>query len=396
MKLIQYPNPDISKQERTTLTSSLSPTNTVCPVVNNADFAVADYVVIDAIASDITELRQIATAGVPIPTQIILSTGVSLVHSSGARITKTPFNQARLYRSLDNVTYTLVTTQPLDFQDPYNLINFTDNTGSDAYYYKVEYWNSTLSIGIMSSPIKTETIYGWITIQDFKAETGIKSDDAQVASALKYGAQMISRRIFTPRMYKTTLTGTSFNVPTDPSEDVNNDPFHMEYADRNIDGQISPLDFTIYEVDTAGVRTYVNSDVSSIDVDRHIINFTSQHPAPNKTLTFEYQITFRKLNELDAILRRLNTLYGVNFLFRNIPFKRLQRGIGGWTINNVTVDFQANMISDVIKSNDEEIKKLIASISKLYTRFTPIRMKQPVGISWIKSTLTWTSDNVPG
>jgi len=378
-KIITYQNPDISKEETTTLSSAISPTDTTLNVVSSADFNVNDYIVIDVVGSDICELRQIAT--IPNSTTITITEGVNFTHGVMTKITKSLFNQMRLYRSADNITYTLIDTKPIDYQDPYNRVEFIDNMGNDNYYYKVEYWNSTTSIGVMSSPIKTLTQIGYINIEDFKKETGIKIvEDDIISHAIKFGAQQIIRKIYSKRSYQTTLKGTRFEIPV----------HDLEFADSDLDDQITKHDFLIYERSPDGIRTYVNNDVNDIDVDRHIIFFNNEHPTKDNTLVFEFYLTYRKLNELDEILRRLNLLYAVNYIFRNIPFKRLQRGIGSWTINGVSVSFESGMMNDIVKQNEEEIKNLINSLTKLSTRFTAVRKQQPIPISFIKSTLNWS------
>jgi len=390
-KIITYPNPDISKQEVTYLSQDEAAGVTTLNVENTADFASNDYIVVEQVGNELCEMKQIDT--------IVSATSMSTLsitafpHGTGIEIRKTLFNQARLYRSADNVTYNMIQTQDIDWQDKYGLINFIDPTGSDDYWYKVEYYNSTTTDSYMSSPIKTPTQFGYMTVEEFMNETGIKGDPNTIAHALNYGAEAIYRKLYTGRQYEAAVTpGTEFSIPTDSTGEFGSG---LEFADANLDGKIDKDDFLAYEEDTDGVRTYVTSDIASVDVDRHLVTFNSPHPAANKKLIFEYQLTYRKLTELSEALRRLNMLYAVNYIFRSIPFKRLQRGIGGWTINGVSVDFQMGMLMDVVKQNEKEILDIISMMGRIYTRKTQLRYPSGKPLSWIKSTLNWTSDNVP-
>ncbi len=378
-KIIKYPNPDVSQLEVSYLTEDKNAGETTLTVQNTTGFSPDDYIIIEQVGNEYAEMHQIDSIA-DIST-LVLKTPIQHSHGKLTKIIKTLFNQVRLYRSADGTNYTLIQTKEINWQDKYNQVVFVDTTGSDEYWYKVEYFNSTNSLSIFSSPIKTPTKIGYLTVEEFKRETGIKGDDDTIAHALKYGSQEIFRKLFTGRQWKTATPNTEFELPVEV----------LEFADANLDGIIDRDDFLVWEEDVDGVRTYVTSDIASIDVDRHIITFNNPHPAPNKTLVFEYQLTYRKLVELDEALRRLNMLFAVNYLFRNIPFKRLQRGIGSWSINGVSVNFESSMLTDVIKSNSEEINHIIGMIGRIYSKKTAIRKPTPVGLSYIKSTLNFKS-----
>lgn len=376
-KIIQYPNPDISKQEITYLAANVALAGTILTVQNTADYLVNDFIVIEQVGNEYAEMRQIAT--IPSASSMTVP-AVSFAHGILAPIRKTPFNQMRLYRSVDGSVYSMIETKTIDWQDKFNQAIFIDATGNDNYWYKVEYYNSVSTLSIMSSPIKTPTQIGYLTVEDFKRETGISADNDSCAHALRYGAQEIYRKLYTGRQFKTTAQNTQQQIAVEG----------LEFADQNLDGVIDKNDFVTYEEDQTGVRTYVTSDITSVDVDRHLLTFGTARPTSGKTLVVEFHLTCRKLTELDEKLRRLNMLWAANYIFRNIPIKRLQKGIGGWTINGVSIDFQMGMIQDLIKSNDQAIKDLVADISRVYLRTTQIRRPtQTDQLSWIKSTLRW-------
>jgi len=389
-KIIKYKNPDISQYEYTQMTADKALGTTVLIVQNTTGFVTDNFIVIEQVGNEYAEMQQIDS--IDTISQMTLKSGIQHSHGQITPVRLTLFNQMRLYRSTDNVTYSLIDTQDINWQDKFNQATFIDATGNDNYYYKVEYYNSVTTLSVMSSAIKTPTQIGYLTVEDFKKETGIKGDDDTIAHALKFGSQEIIRKLFTGRQYKTTEINNQFYLPTGLSGSGDGStcfPSGLEFADSNTDGLINKDDFLVYEEDNTGVRTYITSEITNVDVDRHLIEFSIQHPVPNKTLVFEYQLTYRKIADLDEALRRLNMLYAVNYVFRNIPFKRLQRGCGGWTINGVSVDFQNSMISDVIKSNETEILHIISMIGRVYTRFTQLRQPTVFGSQWIKSTLNW-------
>jgi hypothetical protein len=245
--------------------------------------------------------------------------------------------------------------------------------------------------------MQTASPTGFLTVEEFKNITGIKGDDNYIAEALKFGVQTLARKLYVSRTDSSTVQDTIFwlldSQPT--TQQVGYGPCHgLEFADGNLDGAVDKKDIVAYEVDSNGVRTYVSSDINNLDVDRHVITFNSVHPASGKSLIFEFYATYRKLSEQNELFKRLNLLYAANYVFRNVPLRRLQRGIGGWTINGVNVDFQMGLMKDTIKQNEEEIIQIIRDIQRIYIRGTTIHQPTTKPMSYIKSTLHWTSDNI--
>lgn len=375
MKVITYPNPDLKDMEYTIIAEDITAGATVLKVINTEGYEVDDYIVIEQVGCEIAELGQIGT--IDTVSQITLKAGIKFAHGKLTPIRKTYFNQAKLNRSSDGTTYSTIDTINIKWEDHNNQIVISDSSGSDDYFYQIEYFNSENSLSIKSSPIKTMTPTGYLTIGEFKEESGIRGNDNVISRALFYGAENIKRKLFTAREFKSTVEGTKFELPVES----------LEFADRNLNGEIDTTDFTVWEEATDGVRTYVTSDISAIDVDRHLITFTNTHPTDGKTLVFEFELTYRKLTEFFELLRRLNTLYAVSYIFRNIPIGRLQTGIGSWSLNGVNINFEATQVSDTVKENKAEIDSILSDIAKVYTRKTRMREPSRRSMSWIKSTL---------
>jgi hypothetical protein len=382
MKIIQYPLPDLGTMEVTKLTAAAPAFSTTLYIENPTGFAVNDFIVVECVGNEKAELRQISAQ--PAFGEFTVS-AMRFEHQVGTCIKFSPFDQSRIYRSTDNITYTLVDTKDLDYQDKYGLITYIDDTGSDDYWYKVEYWNSATTTGIMSSPIKTQTATGFLSVEDFKTETGITGSDQLISVALKYGAENIRRNLCIKQTAEFLTPDTNFVI----------DIKDLEFADGDLNGTIDKYDFVTWEEAQDGTRTYVTSDITAIDVDRHRITFGSTHPTGSNKLKMEFYLTFYKLTDMPMKLRRLNMLYAVNYIFQNIPMRKLQRGVGSWSLNGVSITFEGSMIRETIADNKKEIAILLKELSKLYTRFTPIHRPSYKGTSWIKSTLHWQSDNVP-
>jgi len=386
-KTITYPNPDLKDFECTQLSEDKTSAVTQFKVINTTDFEADQYIVIEQVGNEIAEQNQIDT--ITDLETINLKTTTGFAHGKLTPIKRTPYNKIRLHRSADGETYSQIDEKDIDWQDKYNQAVFIDPTGTDEYYYKIEYYNSTTSLSWFSSQIKIPTQIGYLTVEEFQRETGIKGNPETIAHALKYGAQMIFRKLYTHRLALSTAEQTQFKL------DVGQDCGGMgalEFADGNLDGKIDKEDFLAYEVDQDGVRTYVTSDITSIDVDRHLVTFGSTHPTNGRTLNIEYDLTFRKLAELDEAVRRLNLLHAVNYLFRNIPMRRMQRGVGSWSLNGVSIDFDGAELREIITSNNTEINGIVSDIQRIYIRFTNLRRPERKNYGYLRSTLHWTSN----
>jgi len=379
MKVIKYPNPNLADLEVTQLASDHAALVTTLTVINTTEFAVNDYIIIESVGNERCEMRQVLTIPT-ISTMTVAAT--SFAHGKLAPVRKSLFNKIRLYRSADNITYALIDTRDVDWQDMHNQAVFVDPTGSDSYWYKVEYYNTTSTLSQFSSPIKVPTIYGYLTVEQFKNLTKIEGEDEFIAQALDCGAKQIRIKLYAPGKFVTTARGLTQEINTE----------NLEFADANLDGKINKEDFVVYEQAPDGTRTYVSSDITGIDIDRRILTFGSEHPTGSKSLAVEYFGTQRQLEDYAAIVERLNTLYAVNYIFQNIPFRRMQRGISNWSINSVTVTLDLTGLKGIVDANKKEINALIQNWQCVFTRGTTGRAPTIKRYTFIKSTLQTVPD----
>lgn len=370
-KIIDFQNPDITKTEITYLSASINAGLGVLTVQSTADFSVNDIVVIEDVGNEKCEMQKILN--VASISQLTLDNNVVFNHEIITPIRKSYYNQMRLYRSTDNVTYTLIDTKNIDWQDKYNKTTFVDNTGSDAYWYKVEYYNSYNLNSKMSDPIKTITQPGFITVDEFRDMTGIKGTDEALAKIIRTGAEALARRLYTFRIYQSTQVNTQHFL----------DVGVLELADTNFNLQIDKEDLLAYEADADGVRTYVTANITSVDKDRHLVLFNSVYPTNGKTLYIEYHLTFRKISEMQETWKRLNALYSANYFLKTVPITKMQRGIGSWTLNGVTINFDGGELRNVTAENEKEIANLINLLMRFYSR--PTRIGRPPDRTSIRS-----------
>ena len=375
-KVIRFPNPDVQKDELTLLTSTITSAVGTLPVQNTADFSVNDYVLIEGVGNEFAEVTKVTA--IPTVSSLTVLPTTKFAHDKLAPIRKVLYNKARLYRSTDNVTYTISITQDIDYQDRYNMIIFVDTTGNDSYWYKVEYYNDVSTISKMSDALKTASQIGYISLTDLKTETGFKTDDDILIHALRFTAQNLAIKLYSKRLVQLTGQDTRFQVGTDS----------WEFADVNLDGIIDKNDFVSWEEDLqTHIKTFVTSDITAIDLDNKIVTFGNPHPTAGRKLVITYAIGPRRLEDMNDKLRRLCLLGATNYVIRNVPFRKLQTGISSWNINNVSVTFDEATLRSVIEANEKEWNQIISETQRIYTKFTAFRQPPMKDMNWIKSTL---------
>jgi len=211
----------------------------------------------------------------------------------------------------------------------------------------------------------------FMRLAEFKDLTGMKMDDVQVADALEAASEEMAKKIQIPQVYEATAmntvhklittTGTYNPVPLTP------------IADHNRDGVVDALDINAYELDVNFNVTPRNADITTFNVRYGVVTFNTALPTSGKRLIIEFYTAIREHSEIDSMMKELNMLLAVNWLFQKVPFAKLQRGISSWTINGVNVTFDFNAMQSVMKANSEQIKHLYQNLTPIYSRVTRIR-----------------------
>lgn len=366
MRKIIFKNPDLSKNETTELTASITAGTTTLSVVNSFEFADNDFILIEKVGNEKAEIKQISS--VTDETTIVLSSATDFDHDQDIQITKLDFNQMKLNKSTDGSSFSLIQTQDIDYQDENNVTIFIDGVGTNTDYYRVDYYNSHTTNEYQNDVIKPLTLLGYISYDDFLEETGLKSLTRNIVEhAIRHGAQEIGRRLYAPRKQRSDVQDTEQQLPSEVGE--------LQIADRFLDGAVTKDDITAYEEDTDGVRTDISSDITTLDRDRFLITFGTARPTNGKILYMEYAVAPRKLEDMDEALREINKLYAVNFLFTNIPFRKLQRGISSYVLNGVSISFDRDTMNQIIEQNQKRIRTTLDRLHRVYLK--PLTLRRP-------------------
>ena len=139
MVLLRALNYDFAGQTNSYFIAEAKAGTTTISVINNNNFAVDDYVLIDP-STDIAEIVKISS--LTLNTGIIFTTALKFDHKISAKFYKIPFNQLKIYSSTSTTDPFIVlagTPINMDYRDIFTPFNITTNNT----YFKRTFFNST-------------------------------------------------------------------------------------------------------------------------------------------------------------------------------------------------------------------------------------------------------------
>jgi len=146
MQILLAPTEDVVLREKTALSADEAAAQTTLSVYNPAGFTVGDFVIVDELGSEISELKKIASIDTSANT-ITLTVALSRAHSKDAPITKIRYDKRKFYRSSTKTgTYSHLASEgsPVLIQvDQPEGTEFEDSTGATTSWYKATYYNSS-------------------------------------------------------------------------------------------------------------------------------------------------------------------------------------------------------------------------------------------------------------
>jgi len=214
----------------------------------------------------------------------------------------------------------------------------------------------------------------YMTLAEFKNTTGMTIDDTIILQALSVATQEMQRKVLIPQAYQTQSPRDTHKLqyinPSPPSA-----IYTMVYGmgDINADLKIDKEDVNAFEIDSNFAVTDRNANITSVDGKYGIVKFDTDLPTTNKSLVIEYFTAIAPIDRISSLYKELCQKIAVNYLFSNIPFKKLQCGISSWTINGVNVTFDLNAMQSVMEANRARIKELFHDLTPIMTRVTRIR-----------------------
>jgi hypothetical protein len=191
----------------------------------------------------------------------------------------------------------------------------------------------------------------WITLNKFKTETNIRIDDATVQTALNFSQKQIVRKLFISKRYEYASSTTRHELIT-------------PIADQDCDGVIGNTDVDAWEEDSNYNEYDLNSNITNIYNNRRksYVEFDTTLPTTNRKLYIDYKIAKDDIDKMIIELAELQKLLTIDYLFTNVPFSKLQRGITNWNINGVSVSFDQDAMIKAKEENKKREKVLFDSL----------------------------------
>lgn len=153
MPLITIDHPDTSQSNRTYLEDNLNAGGTALTVINNAGFAINDFVVVGMLGTEEAELGTVLS--LTANDTITLTAGVDFDHENNSPLTQIPWNQIKIYRAnSEGGSFTNIDTINVQVDYP-RFTRYNDTTGTVSSWYKIAYYNSVnAQEGPQSDPIQ--------------------------------------------------------------------------------------------------------------------------------------------------------------------------------------------------------------------------------------------------
>ena len=219
----------------------------------------------------------------------------------------------------------------------------------------------------------------WEELADFKLKTNIKLDDGLIQEALDAAVQEIQAYIFIPRRYQTTqqltrhiITRTNLPLTSAANSPTGTNPPFLFLADRSANNIVDKDDIRAFELDLDTFdETDRNADITAFRPKYGVVDFSLALPTAGgtKTLIIEYSEAKREHENLLPLLKELNEILAVNWVFQKVPYEKLQTGISTWTINGVTVAFDQASKKTVREMNNKRSQELYDILQPVYMLF---------------------------
>ena len=218
----------------------------------------------------------------------------------------------------------------------------------------------------------TQMTKGYIDVEEFQRMTGIDNRNPdQIKLAIENTAKEMRRQLFVREVFTTTRAATIFQVDSrfyggygTSYGNYRSSRSNRFFADFNLDRKITGEDFRmneIYNDATNGISVWVPipaSEVFSVNESNMQITMNNTYPTVSgRVFQVEYWWTRYKLaDELDE-LKELNMLLATGECYRMLMAERLDEGISNWSVGGLDVEFNMDVVKNLLDLNKEQVTK---------------------------------------
>lgn len=173
---------ELNVVEPTSLLDNVAAGATTIPVQNNQGFVANGYFIVGRLGSETTEVLTVAsTIGA---TTIVSSTATVRTHSIHEQVHLLYGDKIRVYRAANvdgsppaDVAYSQIAEINIDYDQAST--SYTDPNGSNLYWYKSTYYNSTLDVEtalVSSSALRGGSYGNYATLSSIRQAAGLQNN----------------------------------------------------------------------------------------------------------------------------------------------------------------------------------------------------------------------------
>ena len=201
----------------------------------------------------------------------------------------------------------------------------------------------------------------WVNINNFLSEYNINLDESIITLALNSSQKRIIDTIFLSKEQQLQGKSTSHIIEC-PIMNITGSE----------DGELVNEDIDLWEEEYSNneiIEYDLNSNILSIENNRRSSKVITDIEIPTedgRKVYVRYKTGKAPVIEMLGTLQRLQSLLAIDYIFTNVPFQKLQKGISSWSLNGVSVSFDLDAMQKV-KENNSMVE------SELWNRLRAIR-----------------------
>jgi len=187
-------------------------------------------------------------------------------------------------------------------------------------------------------------------VLEIKTKYDFIYNDTIMIDALNYSRKRLLETIFLPDEIKSTTVKEYYELKQYIA-DVNFDKL-IDIDDINITTYMSEPPFTVNNVPVTNIQSFLPGHPNG----KSYLTFKPEFVIPsNHTLSIQYKYMIEDFSKLDLLVKEIEELYVIIYLFRTLsPFK-LQQGMTTKQINGIDIVFDKQSVDEYINETEDDI-----------------------------------------
>ena len=304
--------------------------------------------------------------------EVVFTNNFLYEHPSNVPLNKVNYDEFVVERD-DGNGFEEIFSGSIDYNNSHNNIVYVDDSAESSLKksYRIIGVNSvTTNSDVLAEFGETRGV-GWVTYDEIIQELNINEsdiDESLILQSMQLAINRINDSITSQKIYDANSSDYSF---------IFNDEWF--FHDFNADGVIDTDDLYVYELDVerdvAFFKNYLINKITNTRQSKRI-SFKKKLPKLGRDLKFFIPSTYNYVDDIKSILRRVTKLMITNNILSKSTNENLMFGVSSWSAGGTNVNRDSRSVSDLIKSNEEEINNILRNdLVKLRTWRTKLRRR---------------------